>query len=113
MDERIFHNDNYFQRNMSIKVKNGETGKGTRHHIPTFIGGVGVTKPIYQVYHVSGLDVNKPSEETKTVFLAYDGGKSPYTYAPYLCMTLDALASDGEAVTAEDVFWKEEKSYQE
>jgi len=28
-------------------------------------------------------------------------------------MTLDCLVSDGEAVTAEDVFWKEEKSYQE
>ena len=103
----------YIQRNMSIKLKNGETGKGTRHHIPTYVPGVGVTKPIYQVYHVSGLEQHVSSEETKTVFLAYDDLKSPYVYAPYLCMTLDALASDGEAVTAEDVFWKEEKSYQD
>ena len=100
-------------KDMSIKPKNGETGKGTRHHIPTYVPGVGVTKPIYQVYHVSGLQQHVSSEETKTVFLAYDDLKSPHVYAPYLCMTLDCLVSDGEAVTAEDVFWKEEKSYQE
>ena len=100
-------------KDMSIKPKNGETGKGTRHHIPTYVPGVGVTKPIYQVYHVSGLQQHVSSEETKTVFLAYDDLKSPHVYARYLCMTLDCLVSDGEAVTAEDVFWKEEKSYQE
>lgn len=95
---------------MSTKVKNGENGKGTRHHIPTYVPGVGVTKPIYQVYHVSGLEKRVPSEEVKTVFLAYDGGKSPHTYSPYLCMTLDCLASDGDAVTEADVFWVEEKT---
>ena len=100
-------------KDMSIKVKSGETGKGTRHHIPTYVPGVGVTKPIYRVYHISGLEKRVPSEETKTVFLAYDDLKSPHVYAPYLCMTLDARASDGEAVTAEDVFWKEEKSEME
>ena len=99
---------------MSIKVKPGATGKGTRHHIPTFVvGGVGRTNPIYKVYHVSGLEKRVPSEETKIVFLIYDDLKSPYTYTPFLCMTLDALASEGEAVTEDDVFWKEEKSAME
>jgi len=100
-------------KEMSIKVKNGETGKGTRHHIPTYMPGVGVTNPTYKVYHVSGLEKRVPSEETKTVFLAYDDLKSPHAYAPYLTMTLDCLMSDGEAVTAEDIFWVEEKGYQD
>ncbi len=94
---------------MGIKIKKGSEPIGTRHVVPTFIGGKGLTQPVYAVYAVRGAGTAMPSDGI-TIFLKYASGKSPYTYPPTMCVTLEYLASDCPPETEEDTFWEDGKS---
>jgi hypothetical protein len=94
---------------MAVKLKKSVKPIGTKHYFPIYVPGVGLEKPIYSVYDIHGDDSNQPSGGV-TVFLKYAGPKPAHVFPPTACITLNFLASDCEAVTAEDVFWTTKKT---
>lgn len=92
------------KKNMAVKLKKGANPIGTKHYFPIHVPGVGLEKPVYSVYDIHGDDSNQPTGGV-TVFLKYAGARTLHVFPPTACITLNYLASDCEAVTAEDVFW--------
>lgn len=93
---------------MSIRIKRGANPIGAKHKFPTYVPGSGLTTPIYAVYDVHG-DEAHVSSDGVTVFLKYADGRPRHSFSPTLCVTLNYLVSDCEAVTEEDVFWEKVK----
>jgi hypothetical protein len=83
------------------RVKPGVSPINTKHIVPT-LAGTKVERPVYRVYDVIGGVINP------TIMLAFVPGSEAlaYTPAPYLAITLNALASDCEPSTEADVFYQ-------
>ena len=94
---------------MAVKLKKGINPIGTKQYFPIHVPGVGLEKPVYSVYDIHGDDKNQSSPGV-TVFLKYAGARTLHVFPPTACITLNYLASDCEAVTAEDVFWTTKKT---
>lgn len=83
------------------RIKPGVSPVNTKHIVPTLIGNK-VTRPVYSVYDVIGGPINP------LIMLAFVPGSEALEYAPapYLSVTLNAIAGDCEPATEADVFYQ-------
>ena len=92
-----------------MRLKKEVNPIGTRHKIPTQTP-TGISTPTYKVNRIIGDRMFVPSADI-LVELAYVAEhRSQHHFTPFLMLSLQTLASDGEPVSEADVFWIAEKT---